>query len=383
MAADIVKGGWSQEEDECLIKAIEKYGTKWSMVSSMVKTRNSDQCAKRWTDTLNPSIDRTSWTLEEDALLLKAVQEQGNVWTKIVKTYFPGRTGLAAKNRYNSIIRFTTDSRVARRKTSSTRKPRRISDPPSTLSESVASPSTSESSLFPDEPSPTPSGISTPSPLSPCELSPDLNSLWPPSNDVATEKPAQEQLFPSLQNEQYGIVQSQSSVLPQFDPSAVSFATSSTCNFLSQDWVSDASPLQDPFFPNTPYSHDFVDSMLQNSGSEWQNHGNLTAMSGHVDSGTYMNSEFPSTDQNALLSLLPPNLKDSVDGMTTIVHSPTSLCQPQSFDGQIRASMHSLLSDAKGALGPRHKQDQSHVLASLLNRMENESGRTPICIILM
>ncbi|KAF5335266.1 hypothetical protein D9758_016238 [Tetrapyrgos nigripes] len=162
MSVDIVKGGWSQEEDECLMKAIERYGTKWSMVSSMVKTRNSDQCAKRWTDTLNPSIDRTSWTIEEDALLLEAVQEQGNVWTKIVKTYFPGRTGLAAKNRYNSITRFTTDSHVARRKTSSTRKSRksrRVSHSPSTPSESVLSPSTRESSWSPDEPSPIPSGI--------------------------------------------------------------------------------------------------------------------------------------------------------------------------------------------------------------------------------
>lgn len=32
-------------------------------------------------------------------MLLKAVAEHGKVWTKIVKTYFPGRTGLSAKNR--------------------------------------------------------------------------------------------------------------------------------------------------------------------------------------------------------------------------------------------------------------------------------------------
>ncbi|THU95696.1 hypothetical protein K435DRAFT_839356 [Dendrothele bispora CBS 962.96] len=117
MASDVVKGGWSPEEDDRLVKAIEKYGTRWSMVASMVQTRNSDQCAKRWTDTLNPTIDRTSWTPEADALLIKAVQEHGKFWTKIVKTYFPGRTGLSAKNRYNSITRFSTDSRVGRRQT--------------------------------------------------------------------------------------------------------------------------------------------------------------------------------------------------------------------------------------------------------------------------
>ncbi len=57
------------------------------------------ECAKRWTDTLNPSIDRSTWTPEGDALLISAVNEHGKVWTKIVKLYFPGRTGLSAKNR--------------------------------------------------------------------------------------------------------------------------------------------------------------------------------------------------------------------------------------------------------------------------------------------
>ncbi|KAF5342059.1 hypothetical protein D9611_002071 [Ephemerocybe angulata] len=114
MASDVVKGGWSPEEDERLVKGIERYGTRWSLVASIVQTRNSDQCAKRWTDTLNPAIDRTTWSPESDDLLLRAVEEHGKVWTKIVKTYFPGRTGLSAKNRYNSITRFNPESRNAR-----------------------------------------------------------------------------------------------------------------------------------------------------------------------------------------------------------------------------------------------------------------------------
>lgn len=98
MASDVVKGGWAPEEDERLIKGIEHYGTRydyshpsatghwlsflrWSLVASVVQSRNSDrtcsllrhlhsnwlfssECAKRWTDTLNPAIDRTTWTSE-------------------------------------------------------------------------------------------------------------------------------------------------------------------------------------------------------------------------------------------------------------------------------------------------------------------------------
>lgn len=55
---------------------------RWSLVASVVQSRNSDrmysllfchlhsnrslssECAKRWTDTLNPAIDRTTWTSE-------------------------------------------------------------------------------------------------------------------------------------------------------------------------------------------------------------------------------------------------------------------------------------------------------------------------------
>ncbi|KAJ7767546.1 hypothetical protein B0H14DRAFT_3509808 [Mycena olivaceomarginata] len=105
MSSDVVKGGWAPDEDQRLLNAIDTYGTRWSVVASVVQTRNSDQCAKRWCDTLNPAIDRTAWTAEADELLIQAVNKHGKLWTKIVQMYFPGRTGLAAKNRYNSITR--------------------------------------------------------------------------------------------------------------------------------------------------------------------------------------------------------------------------------------------------------------------------------------
>lgn len=111
MSSDVLKGGWSPDEDQRLLSAIDAFGTRWSLVAGMVQTRNSDQCAKRWCDTLNPAIDRTAWSAEADEILIQAVNEHGKVWTKIVQMYFPGRTGLAAKNRYNSITRSEGSSR--------------------------------------------------------------------------------------------------------------------------------------------------------------------------------------------------------------------------------------------------------------------------------
>jgi hypothetical protein len=105
MASVVSKGGWSSEEDRKLLDAVEKHGTKWSLVASMVDTRNSGQCAKRWNDTLNPEIDRSAWTADEDTKLLRAVSTHGTSWTTIVKSHFPGRTALAAKNRYSHLSR--------------------------------------------------------------------------------------------------------------------------------------------------------------------------------------------------------------------------------------------------------------------------------------
>lgn len=111
MASIVSKGGWSSEEDRRLLDAVEKHGTKWSVVASLVETRNSGQCAKRWQDTLNPAIDRSAWSTEEDAKLLDAVEKSGTCWTNIVKSHFPGRTALAAKNRYSHLNRSTSSKR--------------------------------------------------------------------------------------------------------------------------------------------------------------------------------------------------------------------------------------------------------------------------------
>lgn len=86
---------------------------RWSVVACLVETRNSGQCAKRWNDTLNPDIDRSAWSSEEDKKLLDAVSTHGTSWTTIVKSYFSGRTALAAKNRYSHLSRSSNSRRAS------------------------------------------------------------------------------------------------------------------------------------------------------------------------------------------------------------------------------------------------------------------------------
>ncbi|OKL56941.1 hypothetical protein UA08_07912 [Talaromyces atroroseus] len=85
VSASMNLGPWSQTEDDLLKMGIHRHGTHWSRVAQVVGTRNGDH--------------RSPWTREEDRILLLAIGEYGRTWKQIVDAYFPGRTGLDAKNR--------------------------------------------------------------------------------------------------------------------------------------------------------------------------------------------------------------------------------------------------------------------------------------------
>ncbi|KAL6304970.1 Homeodomain-like protein [Sparassis latifolia] len=167
MATVVSKGSWTNDEDERLFNAVEELGPKWALVASRVRTRNSGQCAKRWNDALNPSIDRSGWSREEDELLLKGVEEQGHSWANIARNCLPGRTGLAAKNRYNHLLRGSDRPAGSRSRrnttiiTSSRRRTRGASvsspssySPASPQSYSATSRSSPEGSMPPSTPEP-------------------------------------------------------------------------------------------------------------------------------------------------------------------------------------------------------------------------------------
>ncbi|KAK4135826.1 hypothetical protein BT67DRAFT_376956, partial [Trichocladium antarcticum] len=104
IANTIRKGTWMREEDDKLRDAVDLYGARWSKIAEAVGTRNGDQCWKRWYDCLDPRIDKSPWSAQEDATLLHLVSQTGRNWSDIVHQHFPNRTSLSAKNRY-SILR--------------------------------------------------------------------------------------------------------------------------------------------------------------------------------------------------------------------------------------------------------------------------------------
>ncbi|KAI1323302.1 Homeodomain-like protein [Xylariaceae sp. FL0255] len=105
VCGSLKKGMWDYAEDQRLIAAVEKHGQKWTLVANEVAFRSPDQCAKRWQSKLDPILKHSSWTAEEDALLMKLVDENGRGWKMMQEQYFPERSANELKNRHTVLSR--------------------------------------------------------------------------------------------------------------------------------------------------------------------------------------------------------------------------------------------------------------------------------------
>lgn len=72
---------WSITEDNRLIAGVIRYGfNNWKTISQFVgNNRTSSQCSQKWRRTINPTISKSTWPVEEDIHLVQLVHQYRDI----------------------------------------------------------------------------------------------------------------------------------------------------------------------------------------------------------------------------------------------------------------------------------------------------------------
>jgi hypothetical protein len=99
------KHKFTADEDTLIRQLVDQHGTKqWDVIARFLPNRTSRQVRDRWKHYLSPQVILRPWNLDEDRQLLRMTGQLGPQWSMLVK-FFPGRTDVNLKNRWNKLQR--------------------------------------------------------------------------------------------------------------------------------------------------------------------------------------------------------------------------------------------------------------------------------------
>lgn len=103
------KGNWRKEEDDLLREWVKENGPrKWTKCAQTISGRGGKQCRERWLNSLDPTVKKGSWNVDEQQRLFDFVKAHWSSWAIICKC-MPGRTENSVKNYfYSSVRKFKT-----------------------------------------------------------------------------------------------------------------------------------------------------------------------------------------------------------------------------------------------------------------------------------
>ena len=92
---------FSAEEDAKLLR-LQQQQLDWNEISRQLGNRSARQCRERFQNYLDPELNTSNWTPDEDELLLQKESEMGKKWKKMMP-YFQNRSNVNIKNRFATL----------------------------------------------------------------------------------------------------------------------------------------------------------------------------------------------------------------------------------------------------------------------------------------